>query len=304
MSVRHRILVTGGAGQVGLELARTAWPADVEVVRPSRSELDVVSPGDVDAFLQRGDWAAVVNCAAWTAVDLAEEHVSDAFLANAQGPANLAEAAHRIGVPIIHISTDYVFDGTLDRPYKETDPVAPLGAYGASKLAGELAVRCANPRSVILRTAWVLSAHRANFLKTMLRIGAVQSEIRVVADQYGCPTCASDIAAVVAKITMRLIEDHAAPTGTYHFVNAGEASWHELASAIFDAAAPLGGPNPLVTPIAASDYPTRARRPANSRLDTDKLTADFRIEPRPWLLGVAEIVTELASLDQCKGTGV
>lgn len=298
----RRILVTGGAGQVGLELGRQPWPEDIELVMPDRSELDIGSLDSVERYTGSGSWAAVINCAAWTAVDLAEDHVSEAFLANGQGPANLAQVTGRAGVPLVHVSTDYVFDGQSDRPYVESDPVAPLGVYGASKLAGELAVTSGNARAVVLRTAWVVSAWRANFLKTMLRIGAANPEIRVVADQFGCPTSAADIAAALMAISLRIIDDPAAPAGIYHFVNAGDASWYDLACHIFAEAERRGGPAPQVSPISTADYPTRARRPMNSRLDTSKLAADYAIVPRPWQPAVSDIVAELLPTEQTEGT--
>ena len=213
--------------------------------------------------------------------------------ANCRGPAGLAEPTSHHGIPLIHISTDYVFGGDSARPYTEGDPVNPIGAYGASKAAGELAVRTANPRSVIVRTAWVLSANRSNFLKTMLRLAGERDWVGVVADQRGCPTSAADIAAALLAITRRLAEDPSSPTGTYHFVNRGEASWHELASEIFRLSAERGGPTAEARPINTADFPTRARRPANSRLSTDKIERDFGLEPRPWREAVAEIIAAL-----------
>ncbi len=295
-----RILVIGGGGQVGLELAATDVPDGVELVFPDRDELDFSRPESIRSFLGTGSWDAAINCAAWTAVDLAEERVADAFEANCQGVACLSEATGSIGVPLIHVSTDYVFDGRLGRPYTERDRTAPIGAYGASKLAGELAARHGNPRSIVLRTAWVLSAHRSNFLKTMLRLGFGNPVLRVVADQVGCPTSATDIAAALLEISMRLIGDPAAPAGVYHFVNSGEASWFELANHIFELAAAKGGPRPQVVPITTADYPTRATRPANSRLDCSKIAEDFGIVPRDWQSAVAEIIDKLFIADQVR----
>lgn len=290
----QRILVTGGAGQVGLELAGLQWPDGLAPCFPGRDELDLSKPESISAFLESGDIAAVVNTAAWTAVDAAEENVADCFLVNSQGPAWLAEAAGRAGVPMVHVSTDYVFDGSLDRPYAEGDPVAPVSVYGASKLAGEYAVRMANPKSVVLRTAWVLSPHRANFLKTMLRLGAERDELAVVADQRGCPTSAGDIAQAIQTIILRQLADPDAPAGIYHFVNAGEATWHELACAIFEFAGDLGRKTPAVRGITTDQFPTRARRPANSRLDISRIRQDFGIDPRPWRDAVKDIVGRVA----------
>lgn len=289
------ILMTGGGGQLGRELARADWPAGVVLHRPSRDALQLSDAASVRAAFAAVPFAAVINAGAYTAVDLAETETAAAFAANAMGPAILAEVTREAGVPLVQVSTDYVFDGAAARTYVEDDPIGPLGVYGASKLAGELAVRSGNPRSVVLRTAWVLSVHRSNFLKTMLRLAADQPTLRVVEDQHGCPTAARDIADALKTITLRLIAGMDAPTGVYHFVNAGETSWAGLAREIFAVSAAAGGPSAVVQGIAAADYPTPARRPANSRLSTEKLTRDYAIAPRPWQDAVAEIVTELTA---------
>jgi len=289
---RH-ILVTGGAGQVGLELAAADWPADVVLHTPTRADLDLASIESVRAAFARTPFAAVINSGAYTAVDKAETDVAAAFAANAMGPAVLAEVTREADVPLIQVSTDYVFDGSGDAFYAEDDPVGPLGVYGASKLAGELAVRTGNPRSVVLRTAWVLSVHRANFLKTMLRLAADRPTLRVVDDQHGCPTSARDIAAALQTIALRMIEDDQAPVGVFHFVNAGETSWAGLAREIFARSAATGGPSAAVEGIATAEYPTPARRPANSRLLTTRLARDYGVAPRAWQEAVAEIVSEL-----------
>ena len=290
---RRHVLVTGGTGQIGIELGRIGWPDNIVLHRPDRSELDVTCAESVAAYMASQRWNAVINCAAWTAVDTAEDNVGAAFLANAQGPAWLAEAARKLGAAFIQLSTDYVFSGELDRPYSESDSVAPAGVYGASKLSGELAVCAALPRAVVLRTAWVVSPHRHNFLKTMLRLGAERDCIKVVDDQLGCPTGASDIAAALQSILLRVLTDPAAPAGIFHFVNAGSASWHEFANAIFDIAELGGRPKPEVVGIPTVAHPTRAVRPANSRLDTTKITREFGIVPRHWQTVVAEIIDEI-----------
>jgi dTDP-4-dehydrorhamnose reductase len=290
----HTILVTGGTGQVGLELLRQPWPADVAVLAPSRDQLDIASGESISAWFGSRQIDCIINPAAYTAVDLAEDNAGAAFLANAQGPAWLADIARKRDIPLLHVSTDYVFDGTLDRPYREDDPVAPLGVYGASKLAGELAVRAGAPRHVILRTAWVISTQRNNFLKTMLRLAAERPELRVVADQHGCPTSAGDIAEALRTIALAHLADGSAPSGTYHFVNGGSTTWHGLAEAVMAASRELGGPAVPVMPIASADFPTRARRPGNSRLATAKIHGDFGIVPRPWQEIVEQIVSELS----------
>ena len=287
------ILVTGGTGQVGTELVAHAWPQGVRVLAPGRDELDLTSSESVAAWFAAHPVCAVINPAAYTAVDKAETEVGAAFAANALAPALLAEHTRKAGIPLVHVSTDYVFPGDGEGFSAETDPVAPLGVYGASKLAGELAVRSGNPRSVVLRTAWVVSPHRANFLKTMLRLADERDRLSVVADQFGCPTSARDIARALATIVLRMVAEPDAPTGVYHFVNAGEASWCDLAREVLAASQARGGPFAEITVITTADYPTPARRPANSRLSTAKLQADYDVTPREWRAAVVEIVDEL-----------
>lgn len=289
------VVVCGGSGQVGTELARQVWPEGLRPIFPARNELDLADPASISRYFKElgTQVAAVINCAAYTAVDKAESEVGAAFLANAQGPAWLAEACRLQDIPLVHISTDYVFDGTGANYYSENDPVAPLGAYGASKLAGELAVTAANPRSVILRTAWVVSPFRANFVKTMLRLGSDRSELRVVDDQTGCPTSAADLARALIVIANRLATDSDCPTGRFHFVNAGEATWYELAHEIFRQGVLHGGASPLILGIPTREYPTPARRPTNSRLATNRIQSEFGIVPRDWHEAIGEIVAEL-----------
>lgn len=286
------ILLTGGSGQVGTEVIALA-PAGLNIVAPGRDQLDLADPDAIAALVASRPWAAVINCAAHTAVDRAETEIVEAWKANALAPAALAQATAKAGVPLIQVSTDYVFDGSKAGFYVETDPVAPVSVYGASKEAGEQAVRTGNPRHVILRTAWVVSPHGANFIKTMLRLAETRPELRVVDDQHGCPTSASDIAQALLAIAQRMIADPQAPVGTYHFVNSGEATWCGFARAIFEIAAEHGRPAPKVEGITTADYPTPARRPANSRLDVAKLAHDYAIAPRPWRTAVEEIVETL-----------
>lgn len=288
------ILITGGAGQVGLELQASDWPAHVTLHAPDRAELDLSDPAAVARLFASRTYAAVINSGAYTAVDKAEAEVAAAFAANAMGPALLADATRAAGVPLIQVSTDYVFDGSGDGEYVEDAAVAPLGVYGASKLGGELAVLSGNPRSVVMRTAWVVSRHRANFVKTMLRLAADRPQLRVVDDQHGCPTSARDIAEALKTITLRMIEDEAAPRGVFHFVNAGATTWAGLARAVLVASQAHGGPFAEVEGITTADYPTPARRPANSRLSTQKIQREYGIIPRPWQAAVSEIVDQLS----------
>jgi dTDP-4-dehydrorhamnose reductase len=286
------ILLTGGDGQVGTELQRQA-PAHWRIAAPDEHELNLADPDAIAAAVASGAWSAVINAAAYTAVDKAEGAITTAWLVNALGPAALAEATAKAGIPLVHISTDYVFDGSKRGFYVEGDPVGPMGVYGASKEGGEQAVRTGNPRHVIVRTAWLVSPHGANFVKTMLRLGSERPSLRVVDDQRGCPTSAGDLAAALITITQRLIDDAEAPCGDYHFVNAGEASWCEFARFIFAEARGFGRPAPTVEAITTADYPTPARRPANSRLSTNKIRRDFGVQPRPWREAVEEIVERL-----------
>ena len=287
------ILVTGGTGQLGTCLRALAWPAGIQVVAPARAALDLADPASIDALLGSGSWAAVINCAALTAVDRCESEIVAAWQANALGPAGLAQATARRKIPLIHVSTDYVFDGSKAGAYVETDAVSPLGVYGASKAGGEQAVRTANPRHVIVRTAWVVSPHGQNFVKTMLKLAAARAQLRVVDDQIGAPTHAADLARTLAAITLRQIDDPAAPAGLYHFTSSGRVTWHGLAQEIFRLAAAVGLKVPDVEAIATAQYPLPAQRPANSCLCTDKIGRDYAILPRPWQEAIREIVAQL-----------
>jgi len=278
------ILLTGGSGQVGTELRRRAAAHELEIVAPGRDALDLADPAAIARMAAARDWAAIVNCGAYTAVDRAESEPEAAMAINGVAPGLLADAAAARGIRLVHVSTDYVFDGTREGFWDETDGVAPLGVYGETKEAGERAVRAAGGDHVILRTAWVVSPWGQNFVKTMLRLGRERPALRVVADQRGCPTAAGDIADALLTIAMR-----GGPPGTYHFVNAGEATWHELACFVLDRA----GLDVAVEPIATADYPTPARRPANSRLATAKIARDYGISPRSWRAAVGEIVDTL-----------
>lgn len=289
------ILVTGGSGQVGLALGRLPWPEDVRLHAPPRTALDLSDPASIRRALDGERWSAVISCGAFTAVDRAETDVEAAWAANALAPAILARGAALAGAPIVHVSTDYVFPGTKSEPYQENDPVGPVGVYGASKEGGEQAVRTANPRHAVVRTAWVVSPDRANFLRTMLRLATERDEVRVVDDQRGSPTFARDLAQALQRITLRLARDPGAPVGTYHAVNSGEATWAGFAREIFATSARHGGPSARVVPISTAEYPTPARRPANSRLATDRIRADHGVALRPWQEALDETVAELLS---------
>lgn len=282
------ILVTGGTGQIGSSVVRMAITSGLRVHAPTRSSLDLGDSSSIVNALNGSDYRAVINCAAYTAVDRAESDVETAFRVNAEGPAILARETNRLGIPLIHVSTDYVFDGNKASPYVEGDLVNPIGIYGKSKEAGEAAVRNGNPRHAIIRTAWVISAGSSNFLDTMFKLAADRDEVGVVNDQRGCPSAADDIASALLHVTANL--DGRA--GTWHFVNDGEATWHDLASHIFDRMARYGWNVPKLNAITTSQYPTAAKRPLNSRLDTSAFQRDFAIKPQPWRDAVDAIICQ------------
>jgi dTDP-4-dehydrorhamnose reductase len=289
----RRILVTGGTGQVGLELTRRAWPEGVEIVAPNRAELDLTDRSAIAAHVAGGGFAAVINAAAYTAVDRAESEKAEAFALNELAPAALADAARAAEIPLVHVSTDYVFRGDADAPYETEAPIDPINVYGASKAAGETAVRLGCPRSAIVRTAWVVSPNRTNFVRTMLRLADGRETIRVVADQRGAPTLASDLADALATIALRMIPDERAPAGLFHFANVGETTWADFAEAIFAEARERGAKVPRVERITTADYPTPARRPAYSRLSTSRIERDYGIVPRPWRDWLPGLVAEI-----------
>ena len=290
-----RLAVTGREGQVAASLVEAARGRDdVEVVAVGRPALDLARPDTVFAALEAARPDIVVSAAAYTAVDQAEDEQDLAFAVNATGAGKVAEAAARLGVPVIHLSTDYVFDGTKDGAYVETDATAPLGVYGASKLAGEEAVAAANPRHLILRTAWVYSPFGRNFVKTMLRLAADRDEIAVVADQWGNPTSALDIAEAILHAAARLRNDsNFAAFGIYHLAGEGDINWSGFARHILDTSRAFGGPHATVRDIATSDYPTRARRPANSRLSSAKFASVFGWTAPEWKDSTERVVRRL-----------
>ena len=290
--VRH-VLVTGGAGQLGTELQRVAWPEGWQVTAIDLPDLDLTDTAAIAAKVAERPWAAIINGAAYTAVDKAESDVVAAWSINALAPAAIGAACAHAGIPLVQVSTDYVFAGDKQGAWTPDDPVAPLGVYGASKLGGELAVRTSGARHAIVRTAWVVSAHGGNFVKTMLRLAAERESLRVVDDQRGSPTGAADLAQALATIAVRLADDPAAPGGTVHFSNAGPVTWAGFARAIFAGSTARGGPSAAVEGIATSEYPTPARRPANSLLDHRAIRAAYGIEPRPWQTALDDILDEL-----------
>lgn len=293
-----KLLLLGGNGQVGRELRRSLAPLGELVVATREggagdAAADLDAPESLAALVAGSAPDVVVNAAAYTAVDQAETDREAAFRVNAEAPAALARACAGRGALLVHYSTDYVFDGNATRPYREDDPTAPLGVYGESKLAGEAAIRESGARHAILRTAWVYAAHGRNFLRTMLRLAGERDALRVVADQVGAPTPASWIADATAAMLRRGIDG----AGTWHVVADGETSWHGFASATMREAVAAGllARTPSVLPIGTADYPTPARRPAYSVLDTARLQRDFGLRPPGWETGLRATLRELAS---------
>jgi dTDP-4-dehydrorhamnose reductase len=289
-----RFLLLGGTGQVGEEFRALSLPIDVEVVAPTRDELDLEDPQTISRVIAAQPWSAVINAAAYTDVDCAESDEPVAFAVNAEAPTRLATETGRSGIPLIHISTDYVFDGRKGAPYVEEDAVAPLNAYGRSKLAGEFGVQTANPRHVILRTSWVYSPYRRNFVRTILRLAGERDCLTVVSDQRGCPTAAADMAQVCLDIAVRCAsEPKRAPYGIYHFAGAGDATWFDLANAIIDMSTDQRRGSPRIMPIGTSEYPTLAIRPADTRLDCTAIVRAFGVQLRPWRQALAQTIHRL-----------
>ncbi|GMG81093.1 dTDP-4-dehydrorhamnose reductase [Paralimibaculum aggregatum] len=291
-----RILVIGETGQLARALAEAPPVPGRELAFLGRGALDLADIEAIGPAVSAVRPDAVINAAAYTAVDRAEEETALAERINGAAVGRLAEVCAAAGAPLVHVSTDYVFDGSLDRPWREDDPVAPVNAYGASKLAGERAALAAGARVAVLRTAWVYAPWGANFLATMLRL-AERERLTVVDDQHGCPTSALDLAAAcLAAAAALLAEDDATAAGIWHYSGAGETSWAGFAEAIFAGALARGmiGRAPEVVRIPTADYPTPARRPANSRLDCSRFAARFGLAPRPWQEALAEVLDRRA----------
>ena len=287
-----KLLLIGVTGQVGQELQHTLADRG-EVVAVGRDTVDLSQPESVRQVMESVQPQVVVNAAAYTAVDKAESEPELALQVNGNSPGILAEATAAIGAGLIHISTDYVFDGSQSSPYRETDPTNPLGSYGRSKLAGEEAIRAANPLHLIVRTAWVYGVQgQGNFVKTMLRVGADREELRVVCDQIGAPTWSKDLAGAIAQMVPQLTPETA---GTYHYTNSGVTSWYDFAVAIFEEGAAIGFPLKVqkVTPITTADYPTPAQRPAFSVLSLQKTTALLGNPPPQWRHSLRQMLAEL-----------
>jgi dTDP-4-dehydrorhamnose reductase len=281
------LLILGAQGQVGRALAARANAGGIPYRALSRAECDITRPLAVERALEGARVA--VNCAAYTAVDRAESDRDAAHAVNAIGPENIAAACAKLGIPMFHLSTDYVFDGEQRRPWVEDDPPDPLSVYGRSKLGGERAIRARLEQHIILRTSWVFSADGENFVKTMLRLSRNPSELRIIDDQVGGPTAADDIAAAIINIAADVTKPGFSAWGTYHFSGAPAVSWYGFAQAI------LEGRGTAIVPIATKDYPRPARRPMNSVLDCGRILRIFGIGQPDWRLALAKVLGELAA---------
>jgi len=293
------ILLTGAGGQVGREIQRQANRADTAMVPMPRSRLDITDRDALQRVIQETRPGIIVNAAAYTAVDKAEDEPALAFQINRDGTANLAQAAAKAGLPLIHISTDYVFDGTSARPYLETDTATPIGVYGNSKWEGEEAVRQHLSQHMIVRVSWVFGFYGHNFVKTMLRLTQDRDTLRVVADQTGGPTYAGHIADTLLNLCRKIEAQGDAAWGTYHFCGSPVTSWHAFAEAIVRTGLRHGLIDHPVTvdAITTADYPTRAQRPANSALDCRKLETAFGLAPQPWQSGLDDMLERIAGED-------
>lgn len=291
-----KILVVGASGQVAQSLYELGTKSAHQVHTLGRPDLDITDEASISAALSLFKPKLVVNAAAYTAVDRAEEENSTAYAINSAGAGSLAKLAAGAELPIVHISTDYVFDGTKDGAYRETDPASPLGAYGRSKWAGEEAVRAENPQHIIFRTAWVFSPFGSNFVKTMLRLSEDREDINVVNNQFGNPTYAPHLATGILSICDKIEQKPAHGShnwGTYHVAGTGHTNWAELARAVFEESRALGGPSAKVNGIPSDQYPTKAQRPSNSRLDLELAERDWGIVLPTWKHGVRDCVRRL-----------
>jgi dTDP-4-dehydrorhamnose reductase len=288
------IAVIGCNGQLGSELVKQGGKLGLDMVCADMPQIDIADRASIDRQIGSRALSLVVNAAAYTAVDRAESEPEAAFAINQLGPAHLADFCGSKAVPLIHISTDYVFDGNKKGAYIESDPVSPLGVYGKSKAAGEDDVHRRLECHIIIRTAWLYGTHGHNFVKTMLQLGRERKRLEVVADQAGCPTYAGDLAGALLKIASRIVSGESVEWGIYHYCGAGSTTWHGFTRAIFDIA---GSYEKLiveeVVPITTAQYPTPAKRPLNSVLDCSKIERHFGIRPRPWKESLTEMLAAL-----------
>ncbi|RKE79239.1 dTDP-4-dehydrorhamnose reductase [Rhizobium sp. AG855] len=293
-----RMLVTGREGQVVSALVELGWhQEEFEILALGRPDLDLADTRSIDGAITARQPDIIVSAAAYTAVDQAETDTASAHAVNGVAPGEIGRVASRLGIPVIHLSTDYVFDGTKTSPYEETDPTNPVGVYGRSKLEGEHALAAATDDHVILRTAWVYSPFGRNFVKTMLTVAATRDRLSVVDDQQGNPTSALDIADAIVTVARNLLQDRASTLrGTFHLAGRGAASWADFAAGIFETSRLMGGPSAELARITSADYPTAARRPANSRLHTAKLASVHGVTLPDWQSSMRTVVSRCLPL--------
>jgi dTDP-4-dehydrorhamnose reductase len=287
-----RVLVIGSSGQVGFELMRAPWTPGTIVTGVRHAQIDITDGGAVERVIGKGNCDLVINAAAYTAVDRAEVEQAQAFAVNRDGAGHVAAACTRAGVPLIHLSTDYVFDGSKQDAYVEDDAVSPINVYGASKAAGEDAIRDVSPRHLILRTSWVYGARGHNFVKTMLRLAQKREDIAVVNDQIGSPTAATDLAVAITRLVGRATE-MANGWGTYHLCGAGATTWYDFAQRIVSLRTADAGGAPAVRPISSQAFAALARRPANSRLDCRHIAETFGVACPSWETSLARLLPEI-----------
>ena len=288
------ITVIGSNGQLGWELVRQGKQQGYDVLAMDYPDIDITDPGSIKDRISTKETECIINAAAYTAVDKAESEPKKAFAVNGDGPEYLARQCEDLGLPLVHISTDYVFDGTQTTGYSEQDPISPLGAYGESKAAGEESVREFSTKHIILRTAWLYGVHGQNFVKTILALMRNRSVVKVVADQYGCPTYAADLADAILSVTAKIIADKSTSWGTYHYCGSGKTSWYGFAQAIklFSSQYERLTLGELV-PIKTVEYPLPAKRPANAVLDCHKIMKEFNIKTRPWKVSLEQMISAL-----------
>lgn len=290
-----KILITGAQGQVGKELTTLAKDEGYDVLAAGRTELDITQTENVEEYIHHSQPDIVINAAAYTAVDNAENEQDLANSINYYGAKNIAISCNKHNIPLFHISTDYVFDGTKTEPYNEDDQTSPLGVYGNSKWQGEEAIRQNLEQHLILRVAWVFGTHGNNFVKTMLRIGREQDELSVVYDQHGGPSPAKNIAQTLIDLVTQYKKNKVLQWGTYHYCGSPNTSWYDFAKEIFNQAFEMGllNKNVKVHPITTAEYHTAATRPANSMFDCSKIEATFGIEMPDWKIALTQVLSEL-----------
>ena len=291
-----KVLITGADGQLGRELVRLGWSVDFEVLGLNRQDLDITNKNQIQQVLARISPSIVVNAAAYTHVDRAENESDLAYAVNKDGPAYLARYCANNQLTLIHISTDYVFDGANGRPYGESDPIAPLGVYGRSKAQGERAIRSILPNHIIVRTAWLYGVYGNNFVKTILKLAAEKTTLRVVADQFGSPTSAEALASALLTIIRKIKTNKKMDWGTYHYCCKGITSWHGLAERIIElAASHTALKSRQVEAITTAEWPTPAKRPPYSALNCTRINSQFGIEPIPWQQSLKQTIDRIFS---------